>query len=167
MKLYATTTSERASKGQGGNKELTIDILAQELDGIPTRTNLFKLSLTIENNQLKAELLDYTEGDTIRLYPRHASTPPQTFECDGKHKTVDDLFECEECEKFFRTEKAPGKPPTCPKCKSEIWDVAKGHKLNKCWSCGLSFDSVGNVAGQPNALEKLFESLPEKDKQRK
>ena len=26
MKLYATTTSERASKGQGGNKYLDIDI---------------------------------------------------------------------------------------------------------------------------------------------
>ncbi len=26
MKLYATTTSERASKGQGGNKYLNIDI---------------------------------------------------------------------------------------------------------------------------------------------
>lgn len=27
MKLYATTTSERASKGQGGNEYLNIDIL--------------------------------------------------------------------------------------------------------------------------------------------
>lgn len=25
MKLYATTTSERASKGQGGNKQLTVE----------------------------------------------------------------------------------------------------------------------------------------------
>lgn len=28
MKLYATTTSERASKGQGGNKLLDIDVIA-------------------------------------------------------------------------------------------------------------------------------------------
>lgn len=27
MRLYATTTSERATKGQGGNKQLDIDIL--------------------------------------------------------------------------------------------------------------------------------------------
>ncbi len=27
MKLYATTTSERASKGQGGNKELIVSII--------------------------------------------------------------------------------------------------------------------------------------------
>lgn len=26
MKLYATTTSERASKGQGGNKQLTVNL---------------------------------------------------------------------------------------------------------------------------------------------
>lgn len=30
MKLYATTTSERASKGQGGNEYLNIDILIND-----------------------------------------------------------------------------------------------------------------------------------------
>lgn len=30
MKLYATTTSERASKGQGGNKKLDINILVYD-----------------------------------------------------------------------------------------------------------------------------------------
>ena len=30
MKLYATTTSERASKGQGGNDYLNIDILIND-----------------------------------------------------------------------------------------------------------------------------------------
>lgn len=30
MKLYATTTSERATKGQGGNEYLLIDILGEE-----------------------------------------------------------------------------------------------------------------------------------------
>jgi hypothetical protein len=77
MKLYATTTSERASKGQGGNKNLIIDIQAQQLEGIPTRQNIFRLSLEVENNQLKAEILDYSEGDTITLYPRHLATPPK------------------------------------------------------------------------------------------
>lgn len=32
MKLYATTTSERASKGQGGNKELDISLLIGSSD---------------------------------------------------------------------------------------------------------------------------------------
>lgn len=30
MKLYATTTSERASKGQGGNKFITVEITANK-----------------------------------------------------------------------------------------------------------------------------------------
>jgi len=30
MKLYATVTSERASKGQGGNKQLDIDVLVYD-----------------------------------------------------------------------------------------------------------------------------------------
>ena len=75
MRLYATTTSERASKGQGGNKELDILIKAQELDGIPTRQNMFRLKLTVDGKQLKAVLWDYTEGDEIVLFPRHASEP--------------------------------------------------------------------------------------------
>ena len=29
----------------------------------------------------------------------------------------------------------------CPECESEIWDVAFANKLNKCWGCGLAFDS--------------------------
>jgi hypothetical protein len=32
MKLYATTTSERASKGQGGNKEIAITVHAGSRD---------------------------------------------------------------------------------------------------------------------------------------
>ena len=29
----------------------------------------------------------------------------------------------------------------CPDCKEEIWDKAFGHKLHKCWNCGLAFDN--------------------------
>ena len=28
----------------------------------------------------------------------------------------------------------------CPDCGEPVWDVAHGHKLNKCWGCGLAFD---------------------------
>lgn len=78
MKPYATVTSERASKGQGGNKYLTIDILGERLEGIPTRTNLFELVLSInDENELEANLLDYSNGDRIKIYPRHMSNPPK------------------------------------------------------------------------------------------
>lgn len=77
MKLYATTTSERASKGQGGNKILVIDITGQELEGIPTRENLFKVMLEVEEGRLTAKVWDYTEGDEIILYPRTSTNPPK------------------------------------------------------------------------------------------
>ena len=34
----------------------------------------------------------------------------------------------------------------CPQCYFEIWDYAKGHKLNKCHDCGLVFDSMEDEA---------------------
>lgn len=82
MKLYATVASERATKGQGGNKSLEIIIKAQELEGIPTRQDMFRISLVVENKQLKATLWDYSEGDEILLYPRHASEPPKSEPID-------------------------------------------------------------------------------------
>jgi len=69
MKLYATTTSERASKGQGGNQFLTIEIKAEGFTGIPTRTNLYRLSLSKNDNNggLYAELLKYSTHEIIVL----------------------------------------------------------------------------------------------------
>jgi hypothetical protein len=74
MKLYAITKSERASKGQGGNRELRINILGEKIKGIPTRTNLFEIILIVnDDNKLEAYLMDYTKEDVITLYPRHVS----------------------------------------------------------------------------------------------
>ena len=73
MRLYATTTSERASKGQGGNQYLIIEIKAENFDGIPTRTNLYRLSLSadpIDSKKLYAELLEYSDGNITILYPK-------------------------------------------------------------------------------------------------
>jgi hypothetical protein len=68
MKLYATTTSERASKGQGGNEFLTIEIKAEGFEGIPTRANLYRISISKqENGGLYAELLKYSNHEIIVL----------------------------------------------------------------------------------------------------
>jgi hypothetical protein len=69
MKLYATTTSERATKGQGGNEFLTIEIQAEKWEGIPTRANLYRLSISKNDNQggLYAELLKYSNHEIIVL----------------------------------------------------------------------------------------------------
>jgi len=67
MKIYATVTSERASKGQGGNKYLEIEVKAEKLEEIPTRANIYRLSLKVEDNRLYAEFHDYSNGTTQDL----------------------------------------------------------------------------------------------------
>lgn len=69
MKYYATVTSERASKGQGGNNFLTIEIQAEGFQGIPTRVNLYRISLSKndDNGGLYAELLKYSNHEIIVL----------------------------------------------------------------------------------------------------
>ncbi len=84
MKLYATVTSERATKGQGGNKYLIIEIKAEKFDGIPTRANQYRLSLSADptSNKLYAELLDYSTGKVMILIPRQYDIP--CAKCGGK-----------------------------------------------------------------------------------
>ena len=69
MKLYATTTSERASKGQGGNQFLTIEIKAEGFEGIPTRANLYRLSISKNDDAggLYAEIMKYSTHEIIVL----------------------------------------------------------------------------------------------------
>lgn len=49
MKLYATTTSERASKGQGGNEYLITEILDKNRD------KLLTLHITAAKSNLRGE----------------------------------------------------------------------------------------------------------------
>lgn len=92
MKLYATTTSERATKGQGGNQFLTIEIKAEGWEGIPTRMNLYRLSISKNDNQggLYAELLKYSNGEVIVLDNIKGNKQK------GEHK-------CDYCNKLFNT----------------------------------------------------------------
>lgn len=35
----------------------------------------------------------------------------------------------------------------CPKCKNtDIWDVAKGHRLNRRHECGTAFDNMAGTS---------------------
>lgn len=104
MKLYATVTSERASKGQGGNKYLIIEIKAERFDGIPTRANQYRLSLSADptSNRLYVELHDYSNGETTVLNGKK-----QKGECKhlrrtrtGDPKTEYWGYKCDDCGKF-------------------------------------------------------------------
>ena len=59
MKLYATTTSERASKGQGGNKHLQTDILVEKND----RERYYCGTLTVRNDT-EQYVIAWTDGTT-------------------------------------------------------------------------------------------------------
>lgn len=76
MKLYATVSGLKeingiltpVSKGQGSNQSLSIEIIAENVQGIPTRANVYRLDLNIGNdNELQAEVLDYSTGQRIEL----------------------------------------------------------------------------------------------------
>ena len=90
MKLYGTITSERASKGQGGNHFLEIEIKAEKVEGTPTRANIYQLRLKINDDKLYASLHDYSNGTTQDLITYRPA--PQ---CD--HNATDKKGLCVKC----------------------------------------------------------------------
>lgn len=95
MKLYANVSSERASKGQGGNRFLEIELLAERLEGIPTRTNVYRLRLEVnDDNYLEATLLDYSSGQTQNLVTYRG----EPYKKKGKKKEGEHVCYCGESE---------------------------------------------------------------------
>jgi hypothetical protein len=62
MKLYATTTSERASKGQGGNKDILVVITA-EITG--ERQEIFSVSVVNTEKGFYAMDVKMPDGQLI------------------------------------------------------------------------------------------------------
>lgn len=60
MKLYATTTSERASKGQGGNKILDTLYTIGE-----ARAPLLSITMAVETNIVRVQIISYREDKII------------------------------------------------------------------------------------------------------
>ena len=100
MKLYATITSERATKGQGGNKYLIIEIKAERFEGIPTRANQYRLSLSADptSNKLYAELLEYSTGEVMVLTKGNKQKGEECGNC-GREATqsIGDINRCDRC----------------------------------------------------------------------
>ena len=90
MKLYGIITSERASKGQGGNKYLDINIKAEKVEGIPTRKTIYQLRFDVKDGRLYATLHDYSNGTTQDLITYRPA--PQ---CD--HNATDKKGLCVKC----------------------------------------------------------------------
>jgi len=81
MKLYATTTSERASKGQGGNKWLYVELKAEGVNGIPTRQDLYSIQMEIIDKELSIKIHDYSTNEIITLIPKEKGKS-QKGECN-------------------------------------------------------------------------------------
>lgn len=66
MKLYATVTSERASKGQGGNKEVMIDVTVNKksigIVHVKVQGNYAYILSTVKNN-MREEMIEESKGN--------------------------------------------------------------------------------------------------------
>lgn len=96
MKLYATTTSERASKGQGG-QFLNIVIYDDQ------KQEIARFVATQEENGYVIAY-DYDEDSTIveRWHELELATTKgnkQKGECNGKHENVNAIIKCADCSK--------------------------------------------------------------------
>ncbi len=66
MKLYAKVTSDRASKGQGGNKQIVIDLMAGSAEdsrivaivSLVKQGDLNRLELMVEGRSVYLAMLD-------------------------------------------------------------------------------------------------------------
>lgn len=106
MKLYATTTSERASKGQGG-KYLLIDIYNEK------KQHLYCIS--VKDNTLRVSVPSMFKNDYKVIFSNTWETKGKSqkgekvyCEC-GNKKKADELW-CKDCDH--------NKNCTCPRCSS-------------------------------------------------
>jgi hypothetical protein len=67
MKLYATTTSERASKGQGGNEVLDVIIQVEGMIGFDNREEVLRLLVRNKKGKLAILLTNYLTGKVIPI----------------------------------------------------------------------------------------------------
>lgn len=119
MKLYATTTSERASKGQGGEwldinikderkvtfaiikvrkeKGLFFPAVYVESVGKVETTKLDDVIVTEKN----AICADRTCNDMSHGHSWQRKGEKKKDECDGKHATVHEILKCADCTKLL------------------------------------------------------------------
>lgn len=91
MRLYATTTSERASKGQGGNQYL--DIRIKDKDGQEFAT--FFIS-----DMPDGIIIRYDIDDDVAYFEKEPKTKGEKQkgeQCDGKHEDVKAIIDCKSC----------------------------------------------------------------------
>jgi type IV secretory pathway VirB9-like protein len=102
MNLYATVTSERASKGQGGNEFIRIDLLGGSK---VNPVDMGRLEMRMKNDDKYCQLVHYAPDDKVQIVyinsPRYNTKGEKQkgeplAHCDN-HATYD--WDCEDCER--------------------------------------------------------------------
>lgn len=83
MKLYATVTSERASKGQGGNKQLDIDILIFDRQNPLYHITITDEKLIFTERGYGQPLLERNHKDIKEMYQPKSQTAK-----NGEHRKM-------------------------------------------------------------------------------
>jgi len=142
MKLYATITSERATKGQGGNKYLEIDILGDE------KNLIGKISIFPADQYNKYGLISYkwlvgtADGYQIRsegiMEAKDTEAKRDNRDTQKMDYIVSDkVFYCEKCGKKAEIITKEGKTAKayCKSCRYDYNNPASG---TLCPHCGKS-----------------------------
>lgn len=96
MRLYATTTSERASKGQGGNKDI-LTVMTAEIDGERMEIASISAVVTEYGYNFQYSLPDGTRGEH-KIRSKGNKQKGECKEC-GQSNFCPDCKKCVYCSK--------------------------------------------------------------------
>jgi hypothetical protein len=123
-----------------------VEVVEKKRPGIYPQEDLTQAEL----DELEAlDKLAKDQARTIkptRIVPKEKEVvAPRTNEKEEEEQTtdvMDNFFAVADKLLRINESKKVAHKVTCPKCGKEVWDVAKvGQSLNKCWGCGLRFET--------------------------
>lgn len=93
MKLYATVASERATKGQGGNKDLTIKV---NIGPTKESNEIFEIYLEVVGDKVKVTHTPFHGYDVPRFYEIELPKgEKKKGECRNKDANGNACYDCE------------------------------------------------------------------------
>ena len=151
MKLYATTTSERATKGQGGNKQVAVTFQIGSANNSKYILTIMAQVTPKEASIAEREMVVFTIFQEGENGGRIGEKLVFDLETGQEVTSRSQALELKEL-KAKKQDRA-----TLTENELDILDNQKAKKQT---------GENENVAGTPNALKRLFDSLPVKDKLR-
>tara|TARA_Y100000310_G_C20512902_1_gene729757 strand:- start:80 stop:547 length:468 start_codon:yes stop_codon:yes gene_type:complete len=142
MKLYAKTTSERANKGQGGNKKLEIILTADN----PERREEYKIWYQIDEKGTHLAIYDVQRGENILAKPKSRQK-----DCGIEHtKPIDTIVCKQKDEKCWCSETELSIPHY-----SDDHTKGKQQKGEKCPHCDIALKAKMHDIDGTNLVESI------------